>query len=180
MRERTEKFLKQKEYIYQIINPQTIVFRDEYAQKCAMNYCGKYNKSWSCPSAIGNVNNLREKVLQFKYAFLYSKITNLEDAYDVESMDKGRNVIMNDTLELLDLLKKGSEPFYILSAGSCSICKTCTYPNQPCRFPERMLISLEALGIDVALLAKENGLKYYNGVNTVTYFSIIFFGKKNE
>ncbi|MFA7076597.1 MAG: DUF2284 domain-containing protein [Candidatus Izemoplasmatales bacterium] len=180
MRDFIEKFLKQNDYNFQIVDPQTIVFRDEYAQKCAMNYCGRYNRSWSCPSAIGDVNLLRKKVLSFKHAILYSKITELEDPYDVESMDKGRNNIMNDTLNLLELLKNYSERFYILSAGSCSICSKCTYPDLPCRFPARMLISLEALGIDVALLAKNNDMKYYNGVNTVTYFSIVFFGDRNE
>ena len=36
---------------------------------------------------------------------------------------------------------------------SCGICKTCTYPDAPCRFPDRARRSMEACGIDVGAAA---------------------------
>ena len=42
--------------------------------------------------------------------------------------------------------------------------------------PALAMSSLEAYGIDVAQLAKQAGMKYINGVNTVTYFGAVFFG----
>ncbi|MBR2616748.1 MAG: hypothetical protein IKC56_00735 [Clostridia bacterium] len=55
------------------------------------------------------------------------------------------------------------------------MCKTCTYPTAPCRFPDRARTSMEACGINVVELAKEVGINYVNGQNTVTYFSLILY-----
>jgi predicted metal-binding protein len=62
-----------------------------------------------------------------------------------------------------------------LSTEGCMVCKACAYPNQPCHFPERMFPAIEGFGINVMQLAKTARIRYYNGPNTVTYFSIIFF-----
>lgn len=44
--------------------------------------------------------------------------------------------------------------------GPCSICPECTRPlDLPCRHPDRVRLSLEALGYDVAALADHAGLK---------------------
>ncbi|MFC1532843.1 DUF2284 domain-containing protein [Thermodesulfobacteriota bacterium] len=67
--------------------------------------------------------------------------------------------------------------FKILGAGGCSQCKQYTYiDEEPCRRPDDALVSLEACGIDVIRLMKDNGLKYYNGKNTVTYIGGIMGG----
>jgi predicted metal-binding protein len=64
-----------------------------------------------------------------------------------------------------------------LSAGACSICETCTYPDgEPCRLPEKAMASLESYGIDVAQLIASSGLSYNNGPNTVSYVGVILFG----
>ena len=40
-------------------------------------------------------------------------------------------------------------PFAIIRGWSCSICPSCTYPDNPCRKPEEATPSMEAVGIDV-------------------------------
>ncbi|MDD3112889.1 MAG: DUF2284 domain-containing protein [Candidatus Izemoplasmatales bacterium] len=177
MQKKIEDFLKNQGYTYAVIEPDNIIYREEFAAKCRMNYCGRYQKSWSCPPAIGDIEAIKKRANDFPTAILFQKVFPLEDIYDVEGMDAGRKIIMTDTLTLQDDLKKGNAPFFMLAAGSCSLCKECTYPDRPCRFPERMLISMEALGIDVAELARRYQLKYYNGPATVTYFAIVFFGE---
>ena len=63
-----------------------------------------------------------------------------------------------------------------LTAGACGVCKTCAKQEAlPCRFPDRATSSLEAYGIHVSRLAESAGMRYINGVNTVTYFAAIFF-----
>ncbi len=83
--------------------------------------------------------------------------------------------IQHDKIEALifDLVAENGGK--MLGAGGCDICEKCTYPNSPCRFPQKAKPSVEASGVDVVTLCKETGLKYINGVNTVTYFSIAFF-----
>ena len=73
------------------------------------------------------------------------------------------------------LLKK---PFLHLGCGGYQLCRRCAKrDNQPCRFPEKALPSMEGYGIDVYNTVKDTQLKYTNGENTVTYFGIILFSE---
>ena len=56
-------------------------------------------------------------------------------------------------------------------AGCCTVCKECTYPDAPCRFPEQKMSSMEALGMLVVEVCKANGLPYFYGENTIAYTS---------
>ena len=63
-----------------------------------------------------------------------------------------------------------------LGAGGCRVCKVCAKKtNEPCRFPELAMRSLEAYGIHVSKLAEAAGMKYINGSDTVTYFGAVLF-----
>jgi predicted metal-binding protein len=57
----------------------------------------------------------------------------------------------------------------LLGAGGCRRCETCTWPDAPCRFPEKMLSSMEAFGMVVSDVCRDNNLPYYYGPNTLTY-----------
>ena len=63
-----------------------------------------------------------------------------------------------------------------LGAGTCNICKKCSYPDKPCRFPEKRVSSVEAYGMVVNEFAVKNGLKYNYGPNTMTYTSCCLLG----
>jgi predicted metal-binding protein len=63
----------------------------------------------------------------------------------------------------------------LLGSGGCKICETCTYPDSPCRFPDRMTISMEAMGLVVSDVCRANNLSYYYGPNTITYTGCVIF-----
>ena len=64
----------------------------------------------------------------------------------------------------------------ILGAGYCPLCKKCSYiDGVKCKRPNDAFISMEACGIDVMRLMKENKLKYNNGKNTVTYIGAVIY-----
>jgi hypothetical protein len=62
------------------------------------------------------------------------------------------------------------EDYFLLSNEGCGKCQSCTYPDAPCRFPEKMHHSIEGYGFIISELAKLAGIQYNNGVNTVTFF----------
>jgi len=179
MQKAIEKMLKELNIEYRLVFPKDIIFRSEFLDKCRMNYCGRYNRSWSCPPSIGDVKILEEKVLSYPQAILFQTVSQLDDDYDVEGMDKARRDMMKIALKLNIMLNEKKADFMILSAGSCQICDECTYPKSPCRHPELLQIPMEALGIDVGDLSKKSNLKYYNGSKTVTYFSLCCFRETN-
>jgi predicted metal-binding protein len=116
----------------------------------------------------------REKILSHENALVFTTKHELEDSFDYEGMNRGRE---RHTLQTLEIRKRlGNAPVY--GAGACPVCRgknggnSCSFP-QPCPFPERRIGSIEAAGINVTELSKAAGIAYNNGINTVTYFSMV-------
>ena len=72
------------------------------------------------------------------------------------------------------LLDRGIEAL-AAGAGCCTVCKECTYPDAPCRFPEQKMSSMEALGMLVLEVCKANDMRYFYGENTIAYTSCFLF-----
>jgi len=155
----------------------SLVFSRELLKMCETNACGFYNRSWTCPPAAGSCDEQREKILAFKNAFVFTTKHDLEDSFDYEGMTLGRERHVLLTLEFRDRMPAS---FPVYGAGSCPYCKDkngknfCEYPD-PCRFPEKKLGSIEAAGINVTELSRKAGIAYNNGINTVTYFSMLLW-----
>ena len=135
---------------------------------CKTNVCGCYNKSWTCPPACGSIHEQQKKILSFENALIFTTKHEIEDSFDYDGMNNGRK---RHTLLTAEIKKmSGNAPVY--GAGQCPVCDNCAFPK-PCLFPEKQIGSIEAAGIDVTELSKASGIKYNNGWNTVTFFSMI-------
>ena len=63
-----------------------------------------------------------------------------------------------DTVDrLADRIKPNFQEALILSNEGCGRCKTCIYPDAPCRFPDKLYPSIEGFGFIVSELAKLPG-----------------------
>ena len=83
---------------------------------------------------------------------------------------------------LLDAFpSKPGERSLHLAGGVCGLCEKCgKETGEPCRHPDLALASLESYGVDVYNTAKNAGLKYTNGPNTVTYFGMVLYSERNN
>ncbi len=154
-----------------------IKFYDEIRAICEGNGCRAYGTNWVCPPAIGTVEECRERVNSFANAMLFNAVYELEDSFDIEGMDDAR-LEFKKLCEKIHLGLKKSHPGHILLAnGGCTKCEKCTYPNAPCRFPDLTFQALEGYGVNVSELAKQAGIKYINGKDTVTYFALILYNE---
>ena len=161
----------------QVINTSDIVLERAFRDMCAVNSCGMYGKCWTCPPDVGNIDALMSEVGTYDYALVYQKIGTLEDSFDFEGMIAAKRDFYELTIKAKSSVdaQKFSKLLH-LGAGGCGVCKVCAKrTNEPCRFPELALASLEAYGVNVSKLAASAGMKYINGVNTVTYFGAILF-----
>ena len=68
----------------------------------------------------------------------------------------------------------------ILSNEGCMRCNTCTWPEEACRFPEELQPSIEGFGFVVSELAKQAGIPYMNGKNTVTFFGAVLYNENGR
>ena len=74
-----------------------------------------------------------------------------------------------------EAVKEHMDDALILSNEGCGRCKDCTYPDAPCRFPDKLYPSIEGFGFIVSELAQQAGIKYNNGPNTVTFFGAVLY-----
>lgn len=169
-----EKYLANKKiHQYKIINPSEIPFSQSVVDACKANRCGKYGTCWTCPPGVGDFRKLEAKIKSYKTAVVFSCKYDLEDSFDFEGMVEGGKSTAKILLEIKEQLKKDNVDFMALGCEGCGLCEKCTYPDSPCRFPEKACPSVEACGINVVELSRNIGINYNNGQNTVTFFCII-------
>ena len=171
MQDIIEQFLQEQFNQFSPIDVKDLTFSWEMHKYCERNACGKYNTNWMCPPGIGDLKPLISRYKSFQKGYLFNLVIPLSDAFNYEEMEQGRKVMEAKLKTLRKTLK--TLPFAIIGVGSCSICPSCTYPDNPCRKPEEATPSMEAVGIDVYQLASKAGLKYYHGPSTVTYFAMV-------
>ena len=169
-------------YKANVIETKDISLDRAFRDMCASNACGMYGKCWMCPPDVGDIDVLMGEVGKYDYALVYQTVTELEDSYDFEGMIAAKK----RSYPLAQGLRKifGDPQFakvLHLGAGGCGVCNVCAKrTNEPCRFPEKAMPSLEAYGVNVSELAKASGMKYINGQDTVTYFGAVLFSLKGE
>jgi predicted metal-binding protein len=113
------------------------------------------------------------RIRNYRRGLILQTTGALEDSLDYEAMEQ----IGGDHGKHLDALQDRLGIRYprclVLGAGPCRRCETCTYPHAPCRFPEQMRFSMEAMGMLVSEVCKDNKLPYYYGPNTLTYVGCV-------
>ena len=151
----------------------TIELKPEVRDMCATNSCGQYAKRWSCPPGCGTLEECTRKVAQYSRGILVQTVGELEDEFDGEAMMETQQ-LHKERFEAFCALLKGVDALK-LGAGCCTVCSQCAYPDAPCRFPEKMVSSMESYGIVVAEVCKANDLPSYYGKNTIAYTSCVLF-----
>ena len=160
---------------YRIIDTAEIPFSPAVRETCKENRCGRYGTCWTCPPGVGEQEELEKKIKSFAKAAVFTCKYDLEDSFDFEGMTEGAKTTQGVLLELVDELRDQEMDFMALGCEGCHICTKCNYPATACRFPERAIPSVEACGISVVDLARNTGIHYNNGPDTVTYFCLLLF-----
>lgn len=145
----------------------------EVREMCASGRCQRFGKSWSCPPACGSVEECETRMHAYQSGVLVQTTAELDDPFDIDGMNRAQEEHKKHFLTLTRQARLLCPPVLPLTAGSCSLCRSCTYPDKPCRFPDKMLSSMEAYGLLVSDVCRDAGLPYYYGPGTLTYSSCI-------
>lgn len=149
----------------------TIVLMQEVRDMCAANTCGQYGVKWSCPPGCGTLEECEEKVRKYTKGLIVQTVGQLEDSMDYETMVETEQAHKKNFMTYLEILKAKYPNLLPINAGCCTNCITCTYPDEPCRFPDKAMASMEAYGMLVSQVCTDNGVKYNYGPNTLAYTS---------
>lgn len=151
------------------LDPGTIECKSEVRGMCADNSCGQYEKRWSCPPGCGSLEACAAQIKDCTQGILVQTIGELEDEFDGEAMMETEALHKAHFQEMLSALRKETGHVLALGAGCCTRCRVCTYPDEPCRFPEEAVSSMEAYGMLVLQVCRDNGLTYYYGSDKIAY-----------
>lgn len=148
-----------------------IALKQEVRDMCAGNSCGQYGKRWSCPPGCGSLKVCAQNLTEYTHGILVQTIGEVEDSFDFEAMMEIEQKHKERFAKMYELLRKQQLPVLALGSGCCTQCTQCTYPKEPCRFPQKMVSSMEAYGILVSEVCQANGLAYYYGPQKIAYTS---------
>lgn len=174
-RERLERQLAELPLVqYEFFETAELTFSKRVREVC--RECPQYGSSWACPPAVGTVEECRERCLGYPHALMLVTMAEAADIADLRATLATRGPHEEVTRQAAGFLREqGVEP-YVLSTESCAICPQCTYPDRPCRHPDRMYPCVESHGILILDTTERFGLPFQAGGNVVTWVSLLLYG----
>jgi len=153
------------------LNISALVFMPEVRDMCTVDRCHQFGKNWRCPPGCGSIEEAAERAAQYSYGLLVQTIGKMDDDFDYDTIKATSDKHKKNFSDLVRKLKERYSDILPMGAGTCDLCEKCTYPDAPCRFPDRSISSMEAYGLWVSKVCELSGVPYYNGKATITFTS---------
>lgn len=137
---------------------------------CKDNLCGKYGTNWACPPGFSeHMDSLSE---QYDSTLLLSR-TFACDPRDRDAVEECNSVMKATLRSVVEHLRSAGIECRGFSDGGCDLCQTCAYPD-PCRFPDRVMPSVSAIGIDMGAYLESVGERFEFRDDSVTFYFLVF------
>lgn len=153
----------------------SLVFREDVRDMCAADKCRSYAKCWSCPPACGSLETITARAAAYDSGVIVQTTGPMEDDFDMAAIRdtaKEHKTRFDTLVRQMRMITGDCLP---MGAGACTRCRKCTYPDRPCRHPDRLYPSMEAYGLWVSDVCIRSGLEYNYGPKTITYTSCILY-----
>lgn len=169
-----KKIMEYPIFEYAFFDPAELNFHQAVRSICKSE-CPQYGKSWSCPPGVGTLEECKVRCTGYDHAFIFSTISEVSDIFNMDEMLSTRG----EHIEIVNQIKvnvfSGNEDILILTAESCDICDTCTFPDGACEHLDRMYPCIESHTISVTEICEKHNLSFLNGYNVITWFAMILF-----
>ena len=157
------------------VNMSALTLLEEVRAMCEADRCGRYGRSWACPPGCGTLEHARARIGMYSEGILVQSTAELADEFDYRGITK----LTEEHKRRFENFARQARLVYPdclpLTAGTCTLCRTCTYPDRPCRYPNRRLSSMEAYGLFVSDVCTKSGLSYNYGPRTLTFTSCVLY-----
>ena len=121
----------------------------DYFTELCKNGCPHYNLSYTCPP---NSPRFDDYTKDFKYSLVIAMYINLDEEKTIDNFHSYLRKVLSDILIPLEKEFNG----LLTDGGRCKYCEKCTYTdNLPCRYPQKIRFSMEAMGIDLNKVCKD-------------------------
>lgn len=156
------------------LDPSTLKVETWVRDTCAEDKCHAYGHNWTCPPACGTLEECAAKMEGYEHGLLLQTVGHMKGRIDTACYMETGARLMTALMEFSDRIKAEHPNALVLGAGACTICKECAYP-EPCRFPDKAISSMEANGLFVTRVCKDNDAKYYYGPGTIAYTGCVLY-----
>lgn len=144
---------------------------------CEQNLCGAYGVTWGCPPGVGSEKDCLSLVKRYSKAAVIMKRFDDLDFNDMEHMHK----LQVDHQELCrrfgNAMRKAGYDVLPLADGKCEYCGDCSYPDDPCRFPEQKVPSVSSYGIKMDEYLPSQGIDFTFEKNGMTLYGIMLYNE---
>lgn len=141
---------------------------------CEADRCHAYGKNWTCPPACGTLEECSSRLKKYPYGVLVQTVGILKKEIDTKAYRETEKKHLERFALLAEKMKTLAPGALCLGTGGCRVCKKCAYP-EVCRYPEKAYSSMEAYGLFVTQVCRDNHIPYYHGKMTITYTSCVLF-----
>ena len=141
---------------------------------CAADKCQVYGKNWTCPPHCGSLDECTTRIHRYQKGILLRTVGKLDKSIDTKGYIRIEAEHTAAFRKYAEEIRKEHPQALCLGAGGCRFCEECAYPN-PCRFPEKAMSSMEGYGLFVTQICRDNGVQYYYGPKTISYFACVLF-----
>lgn len=127
---------------------------------CAPDKCGNNGSSWVCPPGCGSIEHCRDIVAPYENVLILQSVHENVDYSDREKMYSITREHNGNAMKLFEQIKEEQGSAYLLTTGGCDLCEKCTFPDEPCRIPDKNRGSLSAFGVNVGKLCGAAKMEY--------------------
>lgn len=142
---------------------------------CKQNLCGCYDTNWGCPPGSGDETECLAEIKRFRHACVayhkFEKI-DLNDKDLIADISKNHQELAR---RFCNHLRKNGYEALAIADGGCMYCGKCSYPNEPCRFPEQRVPSISGFGIDMGEYMKSQNIPFSFEKDSMTLYAIILY-----
>ena len=156
------------------LNPDSLRPRGDVRDMCAADQCGAYGKNWTCPPFCGSLEECSAALSRYHQGILLQTVGHLSKDIDTRGYRRTEQQHLETFRQFCEKIRTSYPDALCLGSGGCRICSKCAWP-EPCRFPEQAISSMEAYGLFVTQVCRDNGAAYHHGPRTITYTACVLF-----
>ena len=146
----------------------------KFRKLCETDKCGTYNKSWTCPPAVGNVEDCVKKLEDYNNTVIVTNTFRDLDMSDLEGMKKMMKSHQDLCRDVKEMFQNEGFDELTLTDGACTYCKKCSYPKE-CKHPDKKVPSVSGFGIDMGEYIPSAGLTFEFKNDEATLYGLILY-----
>ncbi len=158
-------------------DPQTVSFEDAaiLREACKANDCGKYGKFWTCPPGVGTIEQCADRFKSYRHGIVLQLISEMVSyVFNPELFRELTNSFNDMSRALKREIEKEYDDVFLLGMSGCTLCKSCTYPTEQCRYAKEMVPCISGHCVNVFRLWDTTGYRQAN-LDESDFYSILLF-----